>query len=222
MSAFPEAPVLPDEFLTGWLPDAFARRGLPPGSEALDVRLGVQLEGTEGGEWVVRMAGGEITIAAGPREETAFTFVQSVDDWRGALWEGRGSAIGSAAARFFRPGEDPAPGLAPGIGAAPTPAALVELAKLDGLIRLVVAGGEGGDWAVGFRLGPGPVPEEPTCTVTIQADDADALARGELDAMQAFMGGQLAVTGDMTLMLQMQAIQMQIAQQQGGASGGAT
>jgi putative sterol carrier protein len=35
--------------------------------------------------------------------------------------------------------------------------------------------------------------------------------RGELDPMQAFMSGKLRVAGDMTLMMQMQAIQMQVA-----------
>jgi putative sterol carrier protein len=74
---------------------------------------------------------------------------------------------------------------------------------------MVVTGGPGGDWSVNFKLGPGPVPADPTTTVTIAAADADALERGELDPMQAFMSGKIMVAGDMTLMMQMQAIQMQ-------------
>jgi putative sterol carrier protein len=80
---------------------------------------------------------------------------------------------------------------------------------LRGVIRMVVTGGAGGDWSVDLKLGPGAPPAQPTTTVTIAAADADALERGELDPMQAFMSGKIMVTGDMTLMMQMQAIQMQ-------------
>ena len=88
---------------------------------------------------------------------------------------------------------------------------------LDGVIRMVVAGGEGGDWQVDFKLGPGAIPEEPTTTVTVTAADADAMAAGELDPMQAFMAGRIQVAGDMALMMQMQAIQMQAAAAQAGS-----
>jgi putative sterol carrier protein len=38
------------------------------------------------------------------------------------------------------------------------------------------------------------------------------MERGELNPMEAFMAGRIKVAGDMTLMMQMQAIQMQAAQ----------
>ena len=98
-----------------------------------------------------------------------------------------------------------------GAGGAPSPAALEQMRQLDGVIRMVVAGGEGGDWKVDFKLGPGEIPTEPTTTITVTADDAAAMERGELDPMQAFMSGRMQVMGDMALMMQMQAIQMQAA-----------
>jgi hypothetical protein len=102
-------------------------------------------------------------------------------------------------------------------GAAPSPAALQQMQTLNGVIRMVVAGGAGGDWRVDFKLGPGALPAEPTTTVTVTAADADAMATGQLDPMQAFMAGRIQVAGDMALMMQMQAIQMQAAYQAGGA-----
>jgi len=39
--------------------------------------------------------------------------------------------------------------------------------------------------------------------------------------MQAFMSGRMRVAGDMTLMMQMQAIQMQVAAQQAAQKGSA-
>ena len=122
----------------------------------------------------------------------------------------RGGAIGEGAARFFRPG---ALAAAPAgqLGAAPTPAALVELAKLSGLLRLVVTAEAGSSWSVGFKLGPGAIPAQATTTILIAEADAAALGRGELDPMTAFLSGKMRVEGDMTLMLQVQAVQMQAA-----------
>jgi putative sterol carrier protein len=223
MPEFPPAPLSPQEFIENWLPKAFAEAELPPGSDQVDVQLGVKLEGDGGGEWVFQIQSGQMSVASGSREDTAFTYVQSVDDWRGALWEGRGGAIGSQSAALFRPGAQaatPSPGQM-GAGGAPSPAALEQMRQLDGVIRMAVSGGEGGDWKVDFKLGPGAIPAEPTTTITVLAEDAAAMERGELDPMQAFMSGRMQVTGDMALMMQMQAIQMQAAAQatSGGGSG---
>ncbi|MEN8161462.1 MAG: SCP2 sterol-binding domain-containing protein [Myxococcota bacterium] len=218
--AFPEAPVAPRELLEEWIPAAFAVVGLPPGAEDLDVKLGIRLEGEGGGEWVFHLDRGSVHVLAGSREEAAFSYVQSVEDWRGALWEGRGGAVGEGAARFFQPGSASSaePTAAAQLGAAPSPAALAELAKLSGLIRMVVGGeGEAG-WSVAFKIGPGPIPETPTTMVTLSEADAAALGTGELDPMTAFMSGRMRVEGDMTLMLQVQAVQMQAAAASGDES----
>jgi len=210
MPDFPAAPIAPADFLERWLPEAFAQADVPDEVRAADVALGVLLEGPGGGEWVLRVKGGALDVSAGSRGDTAFTFVQTVADWRGALWEGRGGAFGHGAAGLFRPGPVAA-GAAGGMGGAPSLAVLEQLRALDGVIRMVVAGGAGGDWAVAFKLGPGDIPAEPTTTITITADDADKLQTGELNPMEAFMAGRIRVMGDMALMLQMQAIQMQAA-----------
>jgi hypothetical protein len=151
---FPPASIAPDEFLESWLPRAFAEADVPDDVKGVDVALGLRLTGEGGGEWVLRVEDGALRVAAESRGETAFTFVQSVVDWRGALWEGRGGAIGQGAAGLFRPGGAPAAN-AGGMGGAPSLAALEPLRALDGVIRMVVSGGEGGDWSVAFKLGPG-------------------------------------------------------------------
>ena len=212
MVVFPPTPISPHEFFSGFLPRAFAEAGLPPGSEGLDVALGVALTGAGGGEWVFRVANGRLRVGQGPRDATAFTVRQSVADFRGALWEGRGGAVARQAMSIFRPGERAEP--KPGNLAPPSPAALSRLGGLDGLIRLVVAGGPGGDWQVDFKLGPGAIPQTPTTTVTIAAEDADRMERGELNPMEAFMAGRIQLAGDIALVMQLQAAQMQAAQAQ--------
>ncbi len=212
MSAFPSSPVPPAELLERWLPEAFAQADLPDDVRQSDVRLGLLLDGQGGGEWVLQIEGGALRVVPTSRADTAFTFVQSVDDWRGALWEGRGGAIGQAAAGLFRPGAAAAGSAGPTrVGATPSPAALEQMRSLDGLIRVVVHGGEGGDFAVGFKLGPGAIPAQPSATLSVSHADAEAMQRGELDPLAAFMAGRIRVEGDMTLVMQMQAIQMQAA-----------
>ena len=60
--------------------------------------------------------------------------------------------------------------------------------------------------------------------IRITDEAAAAMSSGELDPMTAFMSGKIQVEGDMTLMMQMQAIQMQVAQEQqakdAGSGGG--
>jgi hypothetical protein len=203
MSQLPPAGTPAKEFFEVHVPRAYQAAQLPAEARQVDVTLGVKLEGEGGGEWRIQLKGGEMSVAPGSTEDAAFTVIQSVDDWRGALWENRGGAFGKQSRALFEPG-----GGAGGAGAMP-PSALAQLQMLRGVIKMVVGGGPGGDWAVAFKLGPGPVPEQPTTTVSVTADDAAALERGELDPMQAFMSGRIQIAGDMTLLMQMQAIQMQ-------------
>jgi hypothetical protein len=208
MAEFPASPLDPSEFFEEFLPKAFAEAELPDELRAVEMTLGVYLEGEGGGEWLVHLRGGSARVEPGSREAAAFTVVQSVEDWRGALWEGRGGAIGRQAAAVFRPGERPARA---GELGPPSPAALAQMHSLSGLVRLCVTDGAGGDWSLGLKLGPGEIPAEPTTTVSIRAEDADALERGDLNPLEAFMGGRIQIAGDLALLMQMQAIQMQAA-----------
>jgi hypothetical protein len=211
MRELPSQPLPPAEFMEQWLPESFNDDDLGELLDTANGSLGIALAGEGGGEWLITLGGGSASITAEPRESALFSILQSVEDWRGALWEGRGGAIGKQAAKLFQPGSQRE--WQPGeIGGPPTPEALEEIGKLDGLIRFQVTGGAGGDWCVDFKLGPGPVPDEPTTVLEMAAEDSEAMDRGELDPMEAFMGGKMLVTGDMALVMQVQAIQMQAAQ----------
>jgi SCP-2 sterol transfer family len=212
MIEFPPEPISPAEFLEDWLPRAFDEVGAPEDTHDVDLRLGVRIEGEGGGEWVVHMKRGRVFVTRQPRDDTALSYVQSLADWRGSLWEGRGGAIGKHAGRLLCPGARPVQAIG-GLGGPPSPRAIEAMTHLDGLVRLVVSGGEGGDWAIAFKLGPGPIPAEPTTSLIVSAADAAAMDSGQLNPMEAFMAGRIQVTGDIALLLQMQAIQMQVAAQ---------
>lgn len=210
MTALPPASTSASEFFEQWLPKAFADAPIPDAAREVEVRLGVKLTGQGGGEWVFHMNRGSLSVGKGSTEECAFTLIQSEDDWRGCLWEGRGGAFGKQAAAMFQPGvqgTNTGPGVGPG-GRAPNPQAIERLGALRGVIRMVVAGGPGGEWKIDFKLGPGEPPADPTTTVTVTHEDAELMGKGELDPMQAFMSGRIQIAGDMALMMQMQAATM--------------
>ncbi|HKA14343.1 MAG TPA: SCP2 sterol-binding domain-containing protein [Myxococcota bacterium] len=209
MAEFPRSPVAPAELLERYLPAAFAESARPEHAAGVALALGVQLVGEGGGEWVLDLCDGDVRVRAGSRAETAFSYVQTVADWRGALWEGRGGAVGRGAAALFQPGA-PEVEAAVGLVGAGIPAAIAALGELRGLVHVVVSDAAG-EWRVGLQLGPGDIPSLPTTEVCVSAADADQLAAGELKLIEAFMAGRIRILGDMGLVLQMQAAQMQAA-----------
>ena len=213
MPDFPRAPVSPAELLEGYLPAAFAASARADAIAGVTVALGVRLVGEQGGEWVLELRDGVLRVARGSREQAAFSYVQSVDDWRGALWEGRGGAVGRAVAALFRP-DAPEIDAALSFVSGEIPAVLEALAPMRGLVRVVVSDASR-DWHVALQLGPGEIPEKPTTEVNVSLADVNQMAAGELNPIEAFMAGRIRLTGDMALMLQLQAAQVQMASARG-------
>lgn len=210
MPELPARPISPREFVEEWLPRAFAESELPEAGRLVAVSVGLRLLGEEGGEWLLHLEEGRLRVAPGSSDEVPFAWIQSVEDWRGGLWGGRGGFFGRQAALLFRPGS------APGVKSPATPAvapllkpeALGQLGSLKGSVRIVVEDGEEPDWSFEVKLGTGAPPESPTATLAMSHEDAAALERGELNPVQAYLTGRLRVTGDLSLLMQLQAIQM--------------
>jgi hypothetical protein len=204
MSELPPATTSPKDFFESWMPEAFAKAKLPRALREADLTLGVRLEGDEGGEWTLGLRGRQLCVAEAPRDAALLTVIQSVDDWRGAIWEQRGGPVGRRAAAIFGLGAN-----GPPLGNAKTsPAALNRLASFDALIRMLVSDGEGGDWRVDVKLGPGEIPAEPTTQVSIRDGAAAALAKGELDALLAFARGKILVSGDKSILMRLKAARL--------------
>ncbi len=53
-----------------------------------------------------------------------------------------------------------------------------------------------------LHIGAGERPETPQTVLPVEAEDAPKMARGEMNAQQAFMGGVMQVTGAMALAMQ--------------------
>lgn len=160
------------------------------------------LRGRSGGEWSVYVEGAASRIETGLARDQAFTWVQSVDDWRGALWEGRGGEGGKWAKVLFDPRR-----LAELAQANPLPTepsvALGQLARAAGLFELCITGAPGGDWAAAVQLGAGRVARKPNARVTLSDGDAAALTSGALSPMEAFLKGRIQFDGDSSLLLKL-------------------
>ena len=199
MPELPKEPIPASQFMEEFVPSAMETADIPADA---DLKLGVCLEGEGGGEGLISVSGGQFSVEQGACDAAVLTLVQSVDDWRGALWEGQGGEFGRQAAALFAGGADSDSGQPLQLGA------LSALSELEGLIRIRVTEAERGDWTTGFKLGQGAIPAEPTTEIEMTAEDARALQDGTLDPMQAFMAGKIRVTGDMALMMQLQAVLM--------------
>lgn len=82
-----------------------------------------------------------------------------------------------------------------------------QLAQSVGVYQFHLTGEDGADYTLtveadGARITEGSV-EHPGVTVTMTASDFKALAGGELNPMNAFMSGKLAVAGSMGLAMKL-------------------
>jgi len=217
MSIFPPHPVPPRVFFEESVPALFASVDLDEEERAVELKVGVVLQGVagedEGGEWTLHFSAGELGITAGRAEDCEITIVQRVKDWRSALWEGRPALVADAVAfvvesgpAVLRPAGDSAR-----VG---NPEALRGLSEIHGLIEAIIAvdanvtNDADDDWRIGIRIGPGPIPDSPQATIRLGAEQADAIRRGDLHPIEALMTGQLRMEGDLGLIIQLQAVAM--------------
>jgi hypothetical protein len=222
-SVFPAEPVESRVFIEDVVPALFADLDLSPAQRAVELRLGIILQGESGGhpggdsggEWTLHFVDGELGIETFRRPDCDLTLVQRVADWRSALWSGQPPLVADALRVLFRaPGIDPASGFERSM-LDPDPRALEELRRLSGLLEIRVEAadrerpGEGSEgWRLGLRLGPGPIPAEADATIELGAVQAEAIRQGRLHPLEALMTGELRLEGDLGLILQIQAIAM--------------
>ena len=206
MSTLPPAGTSAQEFFERFVLDAFKANPLPADAKDVDVSLGVKLDGRR--RWRVALShdhGDDQRRARLGRGRRLHADPERRGLARRALGgtrrRVRASVAGDVPARRRR-GRRSRRGTA-ARGAAPAAdAAGRDPDGRDRRPRRRLVG------RLQARPGPDPGAIRPRPSRS-RADDADAMERGELDPMQAFMSGKIQVAGDMTLMMQMQAIGMQ-------------
>jgi len=75
-------------------------------------------------------------------------------------------------------------------------------------VQFHLTGPGGSDWYLVSDRGKGTrsegTAENPDATLTVSAEDWDAIQKGELDRLHAWTSGKLKIEGDMTLLLQLE------------------
>ena len=82
MTTFPAEPIPPREFIEDVIPSLFEEVELEPDEEAIDLRVGVVLEGDDGGEWTLHFVEGDLGVRDVRDPEAELTVIQTVEDWR--------------------------------------------------------------------------------------------------------------------------------------------
>lgn len=159
------------------------------GMRGVDATLQVEVRGEGGGRFVLNVGGGELTPGDAPTHPPFLTLIQEREDFDRLVAEAGDSALGFLGGISGLAGEMKL-----------TRAKLEALASVTGCLRFVLQGERG--FSLLTHFGPEPVPEEPTTTISVDADVYEALQSGELSAPDAFLTGKITVEGDMNLAMQ--------------------
>ncbi len=82
------------------------------------------------------------------------------------------------------------------------------LKDIDAVYQFNVSGDNGGQWTVDLRNGAVSAGNHDgaDCTIGITDEDFVALVAGETSGPQLFMGGRIAIEGDMSLAMRLQSV----------------
>lgn len=155
----------------------------------------VVIEGDGGGTWCLNVKNGEMRAEKEPAFPSVMTVYQSraYFDWAASLATDSG---------LFGPGGKNNQGEL-------TKSRFERLQKLKGLLQFTFTNlPDGSEQSFLIHFGDGERPDKPQTVMTMKAEDAQKMARGEINPQMAFMGGIIKITGDMALAMQFGAAMM--------------
>ncbi|PIP40356.1 MAG: hypothetical protein COX19_05880 [Desulfobacterales bacterium CG23_combo_of_CG06-09_8_20_14_all_51_8] len=193
----------------------------PDGVKGITANYGYKITGTDGGEWTVCVAGGNVQVKEGIHDPNVTTTCAAKDwiaitlgklDGMTAFTSGKLKVEGdlgllTKAAQFFK--KYTPPKAAPEVTVADIFGTMESRVNPDGVKGITanygykITGTGGGEWTVCVADGNVKVKEgihDPNVTTTCAAKDWIAITLGKLDGMTAFTSGKLKVEGDLGLL----------------------
>jgi len=155
----------------------------------------VVVEGEGGGTWYLHVNKGEMTVTAEPVSPPFMTLYQPRPyfDWAVSM---------ATDAGLFGPG-------ARSNQNELTKSRIERLKLLKGLLQFMFTNlPDGSEQSFYLQLGDGERPAAPQTVLSMRAEDAQKIARGEINPQVAFMSGVIKVIGDMALAMQFGAAMM--------------
>ena len=178
-------------------PEQFFEQLMPMGYQAqvqsgdavtpADMTLQFHVTGPGGGDWHLRIAGGDMKVTKG-NQDAAITITVGIDDWRDAVLGRNGAALNVLVPQN-RPGR---------------PDNSARAKALKGTMALDLARDGGGEpFKVELCFNGSATPRT---LIKMKLPDYVAMQDGRLNGQEAFMTGKLRVEGDMAFLMQIAAL----------------
>ena len=157
---------------------------------SITATLRVIVEGDQGGTFFLNLAEGRMAAGDDAAQPPFLTVVHDMQAFEVLEREAGDSALGFLGGLAGLAGEIKL-----------TKTRIDNLAGLSGALRFELTG-EGG-FSLLTHFGADPIPEEPDCKISVEAEAYRQLQSGELNPQDAFMGGKINVEGDMQMAMQL-------------------
>ena len=203
----PQPPLIPEAFFKEKVAPQFSRRIDDLRRQIVSLEQQVQermtaqgsvrvvIEGENVGAWYLNVSKGEMTVTAEPVFSPLMTVYQprAYFDWAASM---------ATDAGLFGPG-------ARNNQSELTKSRIERLKLLKGLIQFTFTHlPDGSEQSFCLQLGDGERPAAAQTVLSLKAEDAQKMARGEINPQVAFMSGIIKVAGDMALAMQFGAAMM--------------
>jgi hypothetical protein len=190
----PPRDITPAGFFTDWLPREFAAEFGAGKRSAADITVAVSLTGDGGGEWILDVKGGTLSVrpAGSPGQAPLVALHMPAADWR-AL------AVGEEGANV-----DLAPPQASPLDVLfVDPQSRQLMSAVRGMVRFEVQGFNGRTWWMHVTFGAGVSRGEPDATIAVDAETYAKMLARQLAPPEAYFSGKIQLRGDTALAMQL-------------------
>jgi putative sterol carrier protein len=203
----PDAPkdITVKQFFSEWLPEQLTGFSDIINQVGGDIQAGLsfRIEGDQGGDFSTKIEQGEVKVSEGLLDDALVTLMMAQKDFLAVITGERKMAM-------QMPGGGG--GKEPDVSEIPKQLqnTIDTLKGVEGMLMFQITDPGEGDFAVKLKFA-GPKEKlgaDPDVTISIAKEDADAMAKGDLNPQAAFMSGKIKIDGDMGLLMQMAPLMM--------------